>query len=128
MFTKQETFDTVVNFLKAQGCQAFDEMTCCYRTSTGLKCAAGCLISDADYDPFFEGLVVDEREKDKKDSMHNTLLAALADHDRKLVSQLQCAHDVCVVLDFVPDFLKKAKRIAADHDLDTACCEMEAVA
>lgn len=46
---KQEIFDKVVAHLRKQGCKAISNSRCKYRTSSGLKCAAGCLISDKDY-------------------------------------------------------------------------------
>lgn len=52
----QEIFDTVTNHLLEQNCKSVAETgQCSYRTPTGLKCAAGCLISDSEYKPDMEG-------------------------------------------------------------------------
>jgi hypothetical protein len=57
----QETFDTMLTHLRKQGQRAVDQThehmvdTCMYRTSSGLKCAVGCLIPDDLYDRRMEG-------------------------------------------------------------------------
>lgn len=59
--TKQEVFTQVVTHLLTQNekCEIIDENTdrmyCNYRNDKGLKCAAGCLISDDEYTEEFEG-------------------------------------------------------------------------
>ena len=57
MRSAQDVFDTVTSFLRAQGVQAKDPISriCRYRTTTGLKCAVGCLIPDANYTLDMEG-------------------------------------------------------------------------
>lgn len=49
--TAQQVFDRVARHLLTQGekATAFSRLACMYRTDTGLKCAAGCLIPDAEY-------------------------------------------------------------------------------
>lgn len=60
----QEIFDTVVAHLRKQGKKAmrFYEQTsreaCAYRSPEGLSCAFGCLMTDEEYKPSFEGLSV----------------------------------------------------------------------
>lgn len=57
--TKQKIFNKVVRALAGQGFQrsiSNTDGTCLYRGPNGLKCAAGHLISDKDYNPDFEGL------------------------------------------------------------------------
>lgn len=58
--TKQELFDTVTKHLLTQKCKALgdDGSMCRYKTDTGLKCAAGCLIPDDKYDPRLEQATV----------------------------------------------------------------------
>lgn len=58
--TQQQVFDFVVSHMKKQGRQSLDESqsttdskVCMYRFGE-LKCAAGCLIDDKDYDPSME--------------------------------------------------------------------------
>lgn len=40
--------------------RAADGNTCQYRTAAGLKCAVGCLIPDAEYDPCFEDCLLED--------------------------------------------------------------------
>lgn len=52
--TPQQAFDTTVAHILTQGVPAISKpekgpTTCMYKTESGLKCAAGCLISDEDY-------------------------------------------------------------------------------
>lgn len=54
--TAQEVFDQVATHLLKQNKKAIRESdgSCMYRTSSGLKCAAGCLIGDDEYTYEFE--------------------------------------------------------------------------
>ena len=64
--------------------------SCMYRSSDGLMCAVGCLISDDEYHSGIEGHDVDNYE------VRSVLVDALgADWDRKLdlLSRLQFIHD-----------------------------------
>lgn len=58
--TAQEIFNLVSAHLLKQNAQAIEQdgsyTNCRYRTSTGLKCAIGCLIPDDEYDPRIEGM------------------------------------------------------------------------
>lgn len=54
--TAQQVFDQVAKHMIKQGKQSINSvMECVYRGPNGLKCAAGCLISDDEYDPKFDG-------------------------------------------------------------------------
>ncbi len=57
--TAQEVFDQVVNHLLTQNKRSTSFSNkievCAYRGTAGRKCAAGCLISDEEYDPLLEG-------------------------------------------------------------------------
>lgn len=52
--TDQEVFDQVVEHLLKQKVQSRHAAGCAYRGDGGLKCAAGCLISDDEYSEEFE--------------------------------------------------------------------------
>lgn len=58
--TEQEVFDQVAKHMLTQNKKSKDirrELSydgCLYRSPDGLKCAAGCLIADDEYDPKFE--------------------------------------------------------------------------
>lgn len=55
--TCQEVFDQVVKHLRKQGAKSVDSVGYCkYRTRNGLKCAAGCLIGDDEYNEGMEGV------------------------------------------------------------------------
>lgn len=55
--TEQEVFDQAVNHLLTQNEKSMSdviEYSCAYRGLNGLKCAAGCFISDEEYNSSFE--------------------------------------------------------------------------
>ena len=53
--TAQEVFDQVATHLLKQNEKSEDLYRCLYRGSNNLKCAAGCLISDQEYNDLLEG-------------------------------------------------------------------------
>lgn len=83
--TDQEVFDQVVVHLITQGSQsvAVGSNTCMYRTKTGMKCAAGCLISEEEYSPDFEETSWDDLMYKRK----------VPKNHYQLIRQLQYAHD-----------------------------------
>lgn len=88
MPSKQETFNIVARHLLAQGLKSLgpDGEGCAYRGDDGwLKCAAGVLIPDGDYDPDMEGFDV-----------HCSLVRPVLErqgHDLDLAHDLQVTHD-----------------------------------
>ena len=56
--TKEQVFDQVAKHLLQQQKQSIskDGSTCSYRGAEGLKCAAGSLIGDEEYDKVMEGM------------------------------------------------------------------------
>jgi hypothetical protein len=53
-----DVFNYVVGHLRKQGCQSLQEGEdggCAYRGDGGTMCAVGCLITDDEYDPRWEG-------------------------------------------------------------------------
>lgn len=56
--TEQEVFDFVVHHLLTQMKQSIGkgELGCVYRNEDGLSCAVGCLMTDKEYQPTFEGM------------------------------------------------------------------------
>ncbi len=82
--TAKEIFEQVKNHLLTQKERSMlNEDTCAYRGTNGLKCAAGCLISDDEY----------------KENFENKRWKALADWDMvpnthvELIDSLQSLHD-----------------------------------
>lgn len=101
MKTAQEIFTEVYNHLIRQSAKAEDQIQrqsgdspvkmCAYRTPSGLKCAAGCLILDKHYSKEFEARTVSDRE------IQEALIKSDVDmNDLKiagLVAELQNTHD-----------------------------------
>jgi hypothetical protein len=77
----QEIFDTVAKHLATQGRKAMIANACAYRGEGGLKCAAGVLIRDDEYNDGMEGKMADD-----------ILPRRLCPHV-DLILRLQYAHD-----------------------------------
>lgn len=101
--TPQEVFDQVARHLLTQNAKAYDESRdrCMYRTGR-LKCAAGCLIADDEYQQRFEGIgswpsLVEEGIAP---AAHMTLISRLQDvHDHGEPDQWH--HDLALIaMDF----------------------------
>lgn len=84
--TMQETFDTVVNHLRQQGCKAMEGTACQYRGINNTKCAVGCLIPDHEYIADFEGWSV------RYDDGLRLLMMRFG-HNISLLEALQRTHD-----------------------------------
>lgn len=93
--TNQEIFDTVVTHLRKQGCKAQSGMLCRYRTATNLKCAAGCLIPDEDYDGCFEHKLVTDLDY---------FLKRFTSEQIDLICRLQHIHDKNEVVNWEREF------------------------
>ncbi|WKV20533.1 hypothetical protein 16Q_140 [Pseudomonas phage 16Q] len=85
--TEQEVFDQVVSHMLTQGERSEGDDGCVYRGPNGLKCAAGCLISDEEYN------------SDMDNNPEGTSWQDLAARDEvpskhlALISRLQGIHD-----------------------------------
>ncbi len=87
----QQTFDRVITHLVTQGQRAYDT-GCKYRTSSGLKCAVGCLIPDEMYHPEMEHQSV--RTLCNGFENVNALMRSLTDNGSlDLLYELQEVHD-----------------------------------
>lgn len=100
----QETFNTIVRHLRAQGVKShvWDWQTqgyMCYYRRGDLKCAAGCLIPDELYKPEMENNGILQVDK-----VFNLNLPDIA-----LVSRMQRIHDNCHVRDWEHHFKMAAK-------------------
>lgn len=80
--TAQEVFDQVATHLLTQNRKSIGSMECLYRSEIG-KCAAGCLISDDEYDPKFEG-----KSWHGLITFHN-----IPNKHKELIERLQVVHD-----------------------------------
>lgn len=108
--TAQEVFDIVAKHLLTQN--AVSKETggpCLYRSGNGQKCAAGCLIPDDKYSPYFEGSnwcdLVNHHSFPKDYEV--------------LIASLQSIHD-----SYPPcEWKKELKSLADDYELDSGVLE-----
>lgn len=86
--TAQQVYDQVKEHLLKQMKKSTGQnntLLCMYRGASGLKCAAGCLISDDEYYPKMEEVSWDDLVTDDKVTpIHSAL-----------ISELQDLHDFC---------------------------------
>lgn len=108
--TAQEVFDRVATHLMKQGRKSLDSRyNCVYKGKDGLKCAAGCLISDYEYKPQFEGKAWGSYDLEN--------LYGITSAHKYLIKRLQKIHD-----DFNPEDWKEAlKNIALREGLNYNC-------
>jgi hypothetical protein len=113
--TKQETFDTVVGHLRKQGRKAVGPYAkgCRYRTSEGLKCAAGVLIPDDEYTRHMEGSPVAVYTDGNKTPAYRCM--ERHGHDVTLVTELQQIHDCRDPGDWESDFRALASRFGLTY-------------
>lgn len=114
----QEMFDFVCKKIIEQGNKSVNsKYECLYRGPDGLKCAAGWLIPDDEYDPEIEGYGVHALRS-------RQLAFVLMSYDQvSLLEDLQKSHDGDDLervrdLDFVGVFKQRAAGVARDWDLD----------
>lgn len=81
--SEQEVFDQVARHLLAQGKQSKHLGSCVYRGQEGTKCAAGCLMSDFEYEEQFEN-------QGWKRLVHENLVPGV---HVNLIHALQVVHD-----------------------------------
>ena len=86
--TNQEAFSKVARHLLKQNARSMIDDHCAYRANNGLRCAVGCLLSDAEYDP-----VWDQRVISVTDLRIQFAPPSLAGLDGDLLSELQMLHD-----------------------------------
>lgn len=109
--TAQEVFEQVARHLLTQKQPARINywVKCQYRLENGLKCAAGCLIADDEYDA--------SRMEDEKDTSWNALVKhkVVPDAHKDLIIGLQHIHD-----NIAPNYWKLDLKIfAKNHKLDS---------
>ena len=77
--TAQEVFDTVSQHLLTQNAESLsDSGMCVYRSPKGFSCAAGCLMTDQEYKPEWEGLTwVELVEEGQIPDVHQILITEL---------------------------------------------------
>lgn len=113
----QDVFDFIATHLLTQGERALslepgapdETIACVYRTSTGLKDAAGCLMSDDEYSVDMEGYTWE--------SLATASIVPSA-HTR-LITDLSSVHD-----DHRPEeWMARLKKVAVRYSLETAGIE-----
>lgn len=113
--TAQEVFDQVVTHLRHQKVQSVsdDHMgMCMYRDGKGNMCAAGCLISDDEYNIRFDTDIDGTIGVGWRDLIERRVV--LSTHDR-LISKLQNIHDSCNDID---EWEKRFEYIAIEFNLN----------
>lgn len=102
--TEQEVFDQVANHLLTQGVKCQDHSYRCMYRHNGLKCAAGCLIGDDEYNLNMEQKLWNENFS----PYHNSLIRSLQGiHD---------AFDTCY-------WISELKKCALHFKLETKVLE-----
>ena len=89
-FSDQQVFDQVAVHLLKQGQRSLrggdiNPTECRYRGHGGMMCAAGCLVSDDEYDPLMESVPWVKLTKDRT--------AGVPKAHRTLIARLQAIHD-----------------------------------
>ncbi len=104
--TEQEVFDQVCSHLLTQNKKSqLSASTCAYKNEEGLKCAAGCLISNEEYDKTMEG-----------HSWSSLVRAKLVPKCHEvLISRLQLIHDNVQVEYWESYFKDSAKEFHLDY-------------
>ena len=88
-----EIFIKISNHLLTQNKKSVNSAgKCLYKTSSGLRCAAGCLIPDKDYDPKMEG---DYINGDVKNQLISKFFkdSGFSEKEIYLIRELQWVHD-----------------------------------
>lgn len=106
--TLQEVFDIVSKHLLNQRKRSVDGYgSCSYRGIDGMKCAAGILIPDDQYDIEFE----------RKPWISLVSLRMVEDKFRQEIFTLQCLHDA----NLVENWEEGLKEFAINHNLEFNC-------
>jgi len=99
--TAQQVFDQVAEHLLTQAHRSLNEYGCAYRgLLSGDMCAAGCLISDSEYNVNMEDRDWASLIKSSKVPRHHT----------KLIADLQSIHDLGLVKNWPEDLTALAYR------------------
>lgn len=109
--TEQEVFDQVAKHLLTQKAKSKSgtPKNCVYKSHDGLKCAAGCLIADDEYDIHFEG-------ETWRSLFVNGLIKT--DAHLQLIGILQRIHDNREVANWKGELIKLAKEMNLDFKFD----------
>jgi hypothetical protein len=104
---EQLVFDTVAKHLLTQGKKSLGiSGNCLYRNEQGLKCAAGCLIPEEQYNVYMEGSTWSDL----------VLKEHVSNHCHKLIDMLQYLHD----FESPSIWLSLLHKLAKDQNLDTS--------
>lgn len=126
--TAQQVFNQVARHLLTQGKPALNELgKCSYRTTDGLSCAAGCLISDDEYAEMSTKKAVTSATRSGRgieDATWHALSGAgyvPVEHEG-LIDALQSAHDAArnePEHQVTTYWLQRLERVAREHKLHT---------
>jgi len=117
MLTPQQIFDKVATHLLKQNAKSFDpNYGCLYRSKDNLKCAVGCLFSDQDYRPVYEGLGIDYLIK--YNLLPNNTLKKLFICNKSLLQELQVCHDSVPVCEWKTNLATIAKKFNLEYNIE----------
>lgn len=128
-FTKQQTFDVIIEGLAKQGWRRATTVfssgadSCRYLTPEGLRCAAGQLVKPDRYDPLLDRDMgsIPEGNDELVERYASLLLATgLADHDLEFVHEAQVIHDTIKAkgpIDQAEEMRDRYRAMAMKHDL-----------
>lgn len=111
----QDVFDQVAEHLLKQGRPSYSEQSrmCAYRGDEGLKCAAGCLVSDEEYDVSMEQGAWDQLQT-------SCSAVTIPDAHMAMILDLQVMHDEAYELAEGTPYtywLEELEEIAGNYDL-----------
>lgn len=109
--TAQEVFDQVAEHLLKQNEKSKVGASCVYKSNYGLKCAAGCLISDDEYKAYIESLEGDSWGKLAKNSI-------VPYNHYDLIGRLQLLHDNVDVESWKGRLVELAKELNLQFKFD----------
>lgn len=126
-FSLQQVFDKVATHLLTQKQPAMrkDNTTCAYRAPDGKTCAVGCLMTDEEYNPRFEGVGITSSTFDNffnegSNEGYEEGNRVMADRHRALLFDLQDVHDMAQNSDDpVAQWKEDLTSVAETYGLDT---------
>lgn len=104
----QDIFDQVVTHLLTQNEKCADGRQCYYRYDN-LKCAAGCLIADDEYQKNFE--------RRRWGNIEEICNLNLSEEKTALIEALQNVHDGSEAIDWFGDLMDVAKEFQLNYDI-----------
>lgn len=115
--TEQEVFDQAASHILRQNKKSLNPngIGCAYRGNDGLKCAAGCFISDDEYKPAMDSYGMEALGLGWDDMINEGF--APTQHNR-LINELQGIHDIAPVDEWKDQLERLANRYNLQFDFE----------